>query len=341
MLEKTMKQVLKKKINAWIDTIKDPKVQDVVKRHLIITGGCFTSMIENQTPNDFDCYFRNKDAVLAVANYYADVWNSKRKNQQNKLGILCKVMVLDGANPSKEIRDYYWNLDMDKKYKTGAILIDNCPPDRVKMVFPSDGITGDPEAANGSEELGVDSVNELNEEIVTELDEIAAEEEIKKEREPFSPVFISSNAITLTDGIQIVVRFYGEPDEIHDTYDFAHTKAYYDHGNDSLCIPPKVYECVVNKTLIYTGSKYPVCSIFRLRKFIGRGWKINAGQMLKICMQISELNLMDMNVLEDQLIGVDSVYFMNLINRFRRKKESDPEFEMTPNYLLSVIDKIF
>jgi hypothetical protein len=343
MLEKTMKQVLNKKINTWKQSIKDEDIKQIIDENLIITGGCFTSMIENNAPNDFDCYFRDKQSVLKIAQYYADIWNKKKEEQNekqtNKLNKKCKVMVLDGANPSQEIKDYFWNLKPGEE--TGAVIIDNCPPERVKMVFPSDGFTGDPEEANGSEELGVDSIKYTNPDIIKELDEIEADKEIKKEKEPYFPVFISSNAITLSDGIQVTIRFYGEPTDIHETYDFAHTKAYYDYGKDILSIPTQVYECVINKTLIYTGSKYPVCSIFRLRKFVQRGWKINAGQMLKICMQISQLDLMDINILEDQLIGVDSVYFIQLIEQFRKQKEKDPNFDLTSEYIVSIIDKIF
>jgi hypothetical protein len=86
---------------------------------------------------------------------------------------------------------------------------------------------------------------------------------------------------------------------------------------------------------------YPVCSIFRLRKFINRGWRINAGQILKICMQISELDLKEITVLEDQLIGVDSLYFMHLINKFKAKQANDSSWVLSTHYLLSVIDKIF
>lgn len=336
MLEKTMKQVLNKKINHWIQTIKNDEIKAVIINDLIITGGCFTSMIENNTPNDFDCYFRNKDSVLKIAQYYADLWNEKHKNQKNSIGMDCKVFVLDGANISDEIKNYFWNLNKEKK--TGAVILDNCPPERVKMLFPSDGVTGNPEEVNSSEELGID-LDENN--IIEELDEIKSEEIIKQEKEPYFPVFISTNAITLSNGIQVIIRFYGEPSDIHETYDFAHTKAYYDYGKNILSIPTQVYECVINKTLIYTGSKYPVCSIFRIRKFIKRGWKINAGQLLKICMQISQLDLMDINILEDQLIGVDSIYFMNLINQFKKQKEKDCNFELTSEYLISIIDCIF
>jgi hypothetical protein len=176
--------------------------------------------------------------------------------------------------------------------------------------------------------------------IVTELDEIDAEEEIKKEKKPYFPVFISSNAITLSNKIQIIIRFYGDPENIHDTFDFEHTRAYWTNGTKTV-IPNKVWETTINKVLVYTGSKYPVCSVFRLRKFIARGWKINAGQILKMAMQISELNLHDINVLEDQLIGVDSLYFMNLIEQFRKKKKNDPSWELTTDYIISIIDKIF
>jgi hypothetical protein len=50
---------------------------------------------------------------------------------------------------------------------------------------------------------------------------------------------------------------------------------------------------------------------------------------------------MNINVLEDQLIGVDSLYFMHLIEQFRKQKEEDSNFELTPTYIISIIDKIF
>jgi hypothetical protein len=335
MLEKTMKAVLRKKIDAWTESISDKEVRAAIRRDLIVTGGCFTSMIQNETPRDFDCYFRTKDTVLKVARYYVDQWNEAHPCQANALGKVTKVFLLDGANPDKEILDYY---QVNDPHNSCARMLANITADRVKIVFPSDGITGDPEKANASEELGTPA-NTV--EILDEVSAEAAEQEAKKERGPYCPVFLSSNAITLSDGIQIIVRFYGEPDQIHDTYDFAHTKAYWDEGQRKLSIPARVYECVANKTLVYTGSKYPVCSMFRTRKFIERGWKINAGQILKMAMQISQLDLLNVDVLEDQLVGVDSLYFMALIHQFRERMQKDPNFELTSGYVISVVDKIF
>jgi len=331
MNERTIKQVLTKKINQWTKTINDETVVKAIRKDLIITGGCFPSMILGDTPKDFDCYFRTKETVLLVAQYYADVWNEQNPDQVNRVNNHdARVMVLDADNPSKEVLDSYGVTDLKD---SAAIMVSNCDEGRVKMIFPSDGVVGDPEAANGSEELGTPDIQEI--------DEVNADYIIEKEKRPYFPVFISTNAITLSKGIQIVVRFYGEPDQIHETYDFVHTKAYFDIKKKKVEIPKEVYEATINKTLVYTGSKYPVCSVFRLRKFINRGWHINAGQMLKICMQISDLDLQDINVLEDQLIGVDSLYFMALIQQFRRKQDNDPDFKLSTPYLVSIIDKIF
>lgn len=332
MLEKTMKQILTKKINEWKESIDDEDVKSVINNDLIITGGAFTSMIQNEEPKDFDCYFRTKESVLKVANYYVDKWNERHKNQHNKVDYKTKVFVLDGADPSQELLNYY---NIKTLGESKSRMIANTPPDRVKIIFPSDGITGDPEKARASEELGTAP------EVIEEIDEQKADEIEAQEKQKYFPVFLSSNAITLSNGIQIVVRFYGEPKDIHDTYDFEHTKAYYDNGSKELNIPKTVYEMVVNKTLRYTGSRYPVCSIFRVRKFIERGWTINAGQLLKIAMQISDLNLQDIDELESQILGVDSLYFMQLIEQFRRQKEKNPNFELTSNYVMSIVDKIF
>jgi hypothetical protein len=89
--------------------------------------------------------------------------------------------------------------------------------------------------------------------------------------------------------------------------------------------------------LRYVGSKYPLCSVVRLRKFIARGWTINAGQILKMCMQLSALDLTDINVLQDQLTGVDAAYFLQVMEKL---KEKDPE-KVNSAYLIEIIDRMF
>lgn len=153
----------------------------------------------------------------------------------------------------------------------------------------------------------------------------------------YLPLFFSTNAITLSNKIQVIVRFYGEPDEIHENYDFVHCTNYWTAHDNNLVLRPKALESLLNRELLYVGSKYPVCSIIRLRKFIKRGWYVNAGQILKMCMQVSEIDLSDPSVLEDQLTGVDSMYFMQVIEA---AKEKYPE-KINATYLSEIIDRMF
>lgn len=152
----------------------------------------------------------------------------------------------------------------------------------------------------------------------------------------FKPIMITDNAISLSNDVQVILRFVGSPEEIHKNFDFVHTTNYYT-PKTGLVLNPIALENILSKTLKYVGSLYPICSIFRIRKFINRGWTITAGEVLKICWDINNLNLKDMAVLQEQLIGVDSAYFYEVLNII--KKDSEKILDRT--YLFSILNTVF
>jgi len=157
----------------------------------------------------------------------------------------------------------------------------------------------------------------------------------------YRPVSLTNNAISLSNSVQLVIRFYGSAEEIHSNYDYIHCTNYWESKTGKLTFHQAALESLLSKHLYYSGSKYPLCSVVRMRKFLKRGWHINAGQILKMCMQISELDLLDVAVLEDQLTGVDTAYFTELINSLKTKQESDPNFRVTTPYIANIVDKLF
>jgi hypothetical protein len=307
---KTIKAVISKKISKWIDSIEDENLRNLVKKNTIVTGGSIASMLLGEEVNDFDIYFRDHETTKAVADYY--VARFKTKNGDIEHGLT--VMDIEG---------------------------------RVKIVAKSAGVAGE-ESKNANysyfemrpDERGSDYIAKVMDN-PEEIEDVHEDTEIQVQANPdeakFRPVFLSSNAITLSDKIQIVLRFYGDPDTIHSNYDFSHCTSYWTSGDGKLVLRPEALESLLSKELRYVGSKYPVCSVVRLRKFINRGWRINAGQILKMAMQISELDLTDISVLEDQLTGVDTAYFLQLIERL---KENDPD-KVNTAYLVEIIDRIF
>lgn len=253
------------------------------------------------------------------------------------------VSLLNGEKPNdydvyfktlescQKVAQYYadmWN-EMHPDKSRVDIKIEN---DRVQCFIKSDG------AVMEDEETGIDDNTEP---YTTENEEEPTQPNPEIEKPKYRPRYFSTNAISLSDGIQIVIRFWGDVDKIHENYDFEHCKCSYDWKNNKVDLPTKALECIINKELYYSGSKYPLCSIIRTRKFINRGWSINAGQYVKMALQLNELNLKDLNVFKEQLVGVDSAYFSQAINAIAKKQEEDPNFKIDNTYLFEIINRIF
>ncbi len=305
MKAKTIKAVLVKKTNELLKTVKDDEVRGLMNKDIIVTGGSIATMLLREKVSDFDIYFRTKETTFAVTKYYCEVFNRD--------------------NPTCQ--------------KAEPVLDDN----RVSIHIPSAGATGE----GGSQGLDYFQTAELEalEEATNGEDEELRNSRLDwkgseapiADKPKYRPIFISQNAITLSNRIQLVIRFWGEPDEIHKNYDFAHCTNWWARKDNILQLKPEAMEALLARELRYMGSLYPLCSLIRIRKFIARGWTINAGQILKMAMQLNDLDLKDVRVLEDQLTGVDTTYFWEIINRL---KDVDPE-RVDSGYLMTIIDRVF
>lgn len=315
MKTKTIKAVLRKKIDDWLESIEDEVVRIMASKSTIVTGGSIASMLLREPVNDFDIYFRDYATAKAVAEYYL-----KRFEPQTKKGIACKIY-LDEASEGAERR--------------------------LKIVIKSAGIASESGTDKPYEYFEAAPVGEASgyvSDIMTDPGDIQdtyeQTENLVQEAEgkpKYRPVFLSTNAITLSDKVQCILRFFGEPDEIHVNYDFVHCTNYWTSWESELVLRPEALEALLTKELRYVGSKYPVCSLIRLRKFIQRGWSVNAGQILKMIMQVNELDLTKYSVLEAQLTGVDTAYFLEVLSKV---KENDPE-KISSAYLVEIIDRMF
>lgn len=157
----------------------------------------------------------------------------------------------------------------------------------------------------------------------------------ENKKESFKVAYMTSNAITLTDGIQLITRFHGDPEDIHKNFDFVHCLNYFTYES-GVVFNQNALVSILSKELKYVGSLYPICSLFRLRKFIKRGWTITAGEIFKIAYDVSELNLNNIDVLREQLIGVDQAYFMEILSEL---ENIDKNLDRT--YMFELINRIF
>ncbi len=306
MKAKNVKAVCRNKMNGFWKHVRNDAVRETLKNNTIITGGAIASMLLGEDVNDFDIYMRTKAAAFHVAEHYTTEFAKNPPPRFKTSPGQCEIHVE--------------NLD-----------------DRIRIVVKIAGVARD-QADTDYQYFETTNPNDADAcEYIRKV--LAVDKDAKQEEEKprYRPVFLSSNAISLSDKVQIVIRFFGEPDNIHDNYDFVHCTNYWTSWDNKLVLRPAAIESLLARELRYTGSKYPLCSVIRTRKFIQRGWACTAGQYLKMVMQLQDLDLNDVNVLEEQLTGVDMAYFTEIIEALRKRDDK----RVDAAYLVELIDRLF
>ncbi len=274
-------------------------MKERVRKSLLVSGGSIASLFLQEDVNDFDIYIQDRDVLLELVKHYTAGLN---------------ISVLDGKRKQQYIDDF-------ENWSTGEGVQEEDMGHQLLR------------AVNNLKENQI-RLFVRNMEDGLKVENEGTQEELDKK---YLPAFISPNAISLHNKIQIVNRFHGTPEEIHATFDFIHATNYFTF-KDGLVTNIKALESLLTKQLYYQGSFYPVTSIIRAKKFLLRKWNINAGEYLKIMFQISQLDLSNVDTLEEQLIGVDVAYFGTLITALRNAPKGT---EITSTYIGTIIDGIF
>jgi len=321
-----IKTLLSRKFNRWVKTIDDEVLRQDVAAGSIITGGAITSLLLDEDVNDYDIYFNSYDLAFRIADYYRNkyqtTFNTTHKVELVKYGQESlsdpKIENLGTPNDPDYGRPYF------KIASVGIVTVTDEPPKKYEFF---EQYAGDEDASAAADYVHSISIKHKNAKPGFE------------HSERYVPLCFTENAITISDNIQLILRFAGNPETVHKNFDFIHCQCWWQSWNGKLELPQKALESIITRELKYTGSLFPIASIFRIRKFIRRGWTINAGQILKMIMQCQDLNLYDVQTLKLQLMGVDVAYFMELIQKLEEGKK-DPDIEIN-TYITHLIDEIF
>lgn len=115
----------------------------------------------------------------------------------------------------------------------------------------------------------------------------------------------------LTQGkkFQLIVNLYGKGEKVVSTFDFQHTKTWYNWVEDKLYLSPRTYQCIIHKVLIPTLPPTEAISALRYLKFLDRGYRLHKD--VKPFNLYHNRKTMEINIhtpvkyIEEQLIGVN------------------------------------
>jgi hypothetical protein len=313
MKAKTIDRACRRAMEHWMETLPN-ELQQAVMENLILTGGSIANLFLGEPVNDWDVYLRTKETAKAIAEHYVKLFVSDPPKNLEGNPLLSQVKVLDRG-------------------------------DRIAVMVQSAGVLS-AESGEGNYqyfEAITDTSPETTEEYVRV---VMGSERKKKADKDYFPGMISGNAITLLrknaelTPMQIILRFVGDPAEIHKNFDWCHATNYWTF-KDGLVTNTDALECLLAKELRYVGSQYPLAALLRSYKFVTRGFtRPHAGHMLVITQQLAQLNWEDPAVWEDQLMGVDFAYFREIIARIRTLlKEGKGMQEIISTYLAQVVEE--
>jgi hypothetical protein len=280
-----------------------------------------------------------EDWLSSIAKVDKELSNDVKKNLLVSGGSIVSLLTSQKVNDyDVYIKDKHVLERIARFYcdKTGVEVWPGWEKDRIeKQISEDKGLTIE-EIRNSSARQAVAIRNLKDTQVKLYYSDGAGKAFDTNDSEPYSVAYISPNAISLTNELQIVTRFFGDSTEIHQTFDFIHATMYFTF-DEGLVTNKAALESVLTKRLVYQGSLYPITSIIRMKKFVSRGWTISAGDILKMAMQASDLDMRNPDVVEEQLIGVDIAYFSALIEAMRTLDTT----KLTYQYISELIDRIF
>lgn len=286
--------------------------------------------IENLIRNKMEKWFKSfpddqKELVEELRKTYIVTGGAIASMLQGEMPSDYDVYFTD-SDVVEKLAKYYVSKISTSNGKVSRIEVQN-RKHRVEIFIKSAGLAG--------EDIDLNSYSYFEHRTDNSVQEYLAN--IKNNKGKYVAQFITSNSISLSDDIQIITRFIGSPEDIHKNFDFIHATNYFTEKTGLVLNQPAL-ESIMTKRLKYVGSLFPICTLFRTRKFYKRDWTISAGDIFKISYDISKLNLHDTEVLKEQLTGCDVAYFHEVISII---KSEISKRDLDRTYLFEIISKVF
>ena len=349
--------IIRRKVGDWLESIDDVELRRFLSDKIIVTGGSIASLLRGDKVNDYDVYFTTREAAKRAARYYLARFaaNPPKKLLQSpvrmyvdesnadRISIVIKSVGVISAEGDNGQYEYFETTPPA-----------NAPEYVDNVVTPIMSDDDDRRLANeiidSTADVGVPDSD--NPEFMALVEQKAAEDlpsvatgPVSKAKNKYRPIFLSCNAITLSDSIQIIIRFYGPVDELHKNFDFVHCTNYWQSETrygaqlgGTLVVNTPALMSLMSKRLQYIGSRYPLCSLIRTRKFVRRGWTAPASVFIKAMHQCIAMDWNDIETWREQLTGVDAAYFAEIIDMLTRDKANGKHIDSA--YIVALIDKL-
>jgi|SRR5579872_2518407 len=158
-------------------------------------------------------------------------------------------------------------------------------------------------------------------------------------------VHTDSACSVVLDGhrVQLIKCVLRTPAEVLEGFDFTICQGGLD-WNDGFIFGKDFFQHLAQRRLVFNiKAEYPICSLYRLRKFIKRGFHFSGIEAIKLGLRIQALQIDTYADLRKQLMGIDTMFLRDLTDSLKGQEQQKydlNEFLDTLNVWLGKLDAV-
>lgn len=120
----------------------------------------------------------------------------------------------------------------------------------------------------------------------------------------------------------------GEPEKIVKKFDFTICQGAYDFEFNDFFMSLNFLKDIAQRRLVFNvNSEYPICSLFRARKYMARGYKLSGIEALKIGLRIEKLHMTTYADLRRQMMGIDTLFLRELTDQLNEPEKAAQAYD--------------
>jgi hypothetical protein len=125
--------------------------------------------------------------------------------------------------------------------------------------------------------------------------------------------------------------------KIIEQFDFTVCMGAYDFQTNSFVFDKDFFNHLSQRSLVYNiNSQYPFASLYRVIKYIKKGFKISGIEMIKLGLKCNNIKINNYQELRKQLLGIDTLFLKDLTDKFNSSEMAEKEYDF--NYFLGLMD---
>lgn len=141
------------------------------------------------------------------------------------------------------------------------------------------------------------------------------------------------------DHYQLICAAFGESDVVIRQFDFTCCMAAWRVPYEFILDENFMKHCAQRRLVFNVNAGYPICSMWRVSKFIKRGWRLSGLEAIKLGLAINNLKMKDHKELKRQLMGIDTLFLKELTDGLALSKDVAYDFGEAIDFIISFADK--